>query len=97
MTVNGFEWVEDISVFDERFIKSYNEEIDKGFFLEVDVKNPEKLNNLHNDLPFLLEKMKIKKVQKLVAIFSDKIEYDIHIRNLKQAFNHGLVLERYIE
>ena len=67
------------------------------FFLEVDVKNPEKLNNVHNDLPFLLERMKIEKVEKLVAIFYDKIEYVIHIRNLKQALNHGLVLKRYIE
>ena len=43
---------------------------------------------------FLPERMKIEKVEKLVANLHDKTEYVIHIRNLKQAFNHGLVLKR---
>ena len=38
--------------------------------------------------------MKIKKVKKLVANFHDKTEYVIHIRNLKQSLNHGLVLKK---
>ena len=33
--VNDFKWAEDISEFDEIFIKSYNEESDEGCFLEV--------------------------------------------------------------
>ena len=37
--------------------------------------------------------MKIEKVEKLVANLYDKIEYIVHIRNLKQALNHGLVLK----
>ena len=40
------------------------------------------------------EKMEIEKVEKLVANFHDKKEYVIHIRNLKQALNHGLVLKK---
>ena len=59
LTTNGFEWVEDISEFDEGFTKSYNAENDERYFLQVDVKYPEKLHNLHNDLPFLPERMKI--------------------------------------
>ena len=43
---------------------------------------------------FLSERMKIEKVEKLVANLHDKIEYVIHIRNLKQALNHGLVLTK---
>ena len=35
--------------------------------------------------------MKIKKAEKLVANLHDKTEYVIHIRNLKQALNNGLV------
>ena len=31
-----FKWVEETSQFDEDFIKSYNEDIDKGYFLEDD-------------------------------------------------------------
>ena len=37
--------------------------------------------------------MKIEKV-KLKANLHDKTEYVIHIRNLKQALNHGLVLKK---
>ena len=36
--------------------------------------------------------MEIGKVGKLIANLHDKIEYVIHMRNLKQALNHGLVL-----
>ena len=38
--------------------------------------------------------MKIEKVEKLVAKLHNKTQYVIHIRNLKQALNHGLVLKR---
>ena len=63
-------------------------------FLEVDLQYLEKLHELNNDLPFLPERMKIEKVEKLVGNLHDKTEYVIHIRNLKQALNHGLVLEK---
>ena len=43
---------------------------------------------------FLLERTKIEKVEKLVANLHDKSEYVIHIKNLKQALNHRLVLKR---
>ena len=38
--VNGFKWVEDLSQFNEDFIKIYDENSDKGYFLEVDVEYP---------------------------------------------------------
>ena len=40
--------------------------------------------------------MEIEKFKKLVANLHDKnwIEYVIHMRNLKQASNHGLVLKK---
>ena len=38
--------------------------------------------------------MKTEKARKLVADLHDKTEYVIHIRNLKQALNHGLVLKK---
>ena len=94
LQVNKFEWIEEISQFNEDFIKKYNEESDEGYFLEVDVQYPEKLHELYNDLPFLPERMKIKKVKKLVTNLYDKNEYVIHIRNLKQALNHGLILKK---
>ena len=59
--------VEDISEFHEDFIESYNNDSDKGYFLEVDVQCPENLHKLHNDLLFLPKRMKIEKVEKFEA------------------------------
>ena len=42
LPVNHFKWIEDISEFDETFLKSYNDESDEGYILEVDVQCPEK-------------------------------------------------------
>ena len=71
LSVNDFKWVEDTSEFNEDFIKSYNAESDEGYFLKVDVKYPENLHNLHNDLPLLPERMKIEKVEKLLGNLHD--------------------------
>ena len=38
--------------------------------------------------------MKTEKVEKLALNLHDKGEYVIHIRNLKQALNHGLVFKK---
>ena len=93
LPVNNFEWIEDTSQFNEDFIKNYNKESDEGCFPEVDVQYLQKFHEPQNDLPLLPERMKIKKLEKLVASSQDKTEYVIHIRNLKQALNHGLVLK----
>ena len=77
--VNSFQWIQDISQLNEDFIKNYNEESDKGYFFEVDVQYIEKLHELHNDLPFLPEIMKIQKVEKLVANLYDKTKLYIYI------------------
>ena len=55
LPVDGFKWIEETSQFNEGSIESYNKEIDGSYFLEVDVQYPEKLDELHNDLPFLPE------------------------------------------
>ena len=39
---------------------------DKGYLLEVDAKYPRDLHDLHNDRPFMCERMKINGVEKLV-------------------------------
>ena len=39
-------------------------------------------------------KNKNRKSRKVVAYLHDKTEYVFHIRNLKQALNHGLLLEK---
>ena len=94
LPVNKFEWVEDNSQFNEDFLKNYNKQSDEGYFLEVDVQYPEKLHELHNDLPFLPERMKIEKAEKLVTNLHDETECVIHIRHLKQTLNHGFILKK---
>ena len=94
MPEDGFKWIENILQFNKDVIENYNEDSDEGYFLEVNVQYPENLHNLHNDLPFLPERMKIEKMEKLLANLNNKKEYVIHIKNLKQALNHGLVLTK---
>ena len=72
LSINDFKWVEDISIFHKTFIKSYNEESDEEYFLEVDIQCLENLHNFHKALPFLPERMKIKNVEKLVANLHNK-------------------------
>ena len=52
----------------------------KDIFFEVDVQCPKKLHEIHNDLPFLTERMKLEKVKKLVLIYMIKLNIyiDIH-------------------
>ena len=94
LPVNNFEWIEYTFQFNWDLVKNYNEKSDEGYFLEVYVQYLEKLYELHNDLPFLPERMKIEKFEKLVANLHDKSEYVIQIRNLKQTLNHRLVFKK---
>ena len=50
--------MEQLSEFGERFIKNYDENNDKTYILEVDVKYAKNLFNVHNDLTFLPERKK---------------------------------------
>lgn len=73
-----------------------NEKDAIGYILEVDIHTPSELHDLHNDHPFLAES-KIPpngKFKKLIADFAPKQKYKIHIRNLKQAIKHGLIVTK---
>ena len=95
LPVSGFKWEKDMSKFTEEFIKNYDEDSNKGYILEVDVKYPKKLHDLHSDLSFLPERMKVDKCKKLVCNLYDKENYVVHIRSLKQALNHRLILKTF--
>ena len=66
----------------------------RGYLLEVDVKYPKELHENHNELPFLAEKMKIKRVEKLVPNLKCKKRYMVHIKELDQTLKHGLRLKK---
>ena len=77
LPVNVFEWIKDTFKFNEDFIKNYNEESDEGYFVKVEVQCLEKLHELHNDLPFIAERMKIERVEKLITNLHDKTELNM--------------------
>ena len=46
----------DLSRFNENFVKNYNENSDVGYFLEVNIEYPKQLWSFHKDLSFLPER-----------------------------------------
>ena len=93
LPVNGFKCVEDLSQFNESFIKNYDGNSDKGYNLEVDVEYSKKLFNHHKDYSFLPERKKVKKFSKLICDVQDKENIADHIRVIKQALNNELILK----
>ena len=53
-------------------MKSYNDDSDEGYFIETDVHCLEELDEIHNNLHFLPERVKNEKVEKLAANLHDK-------------------------
>ena len=66
LPVDGFEWVEDLSVIDQNFIKNYDEDSDVGYLIEADVEYPKEFHTLQSDLPFLPERIEVNKCKKLI-------------------------------
>ena len=94
LPTRGFRWINCDSWDPVRLINMLSNDINHGYLLEVDVEYPRELHDLHNDIPFMCGKMKIGGVEKLIPNLYDKKNYVIHIRALKQAIDHGLVLSR---
>ena len=90
LPTDGFKWKKNVLKFHEDFVKNYGEDGDEGYIFKVDIEYTKNLHGLHIDLPFLPEKVKINKYSKLACNL-----YDVfHIRSLKQALNHGLILKK---
>ena len=66
--------------FKEGFIKTCDEDSDKGYILEADIEYPKNLHDLQTDLSILPERMKINKCDKLVCNLYDKNNYVVHLR-----------------
>ena len=80
--------------FNEDFIKNYNGNSDKAYIFEVDVEYPKNLLDFHSHLPFLSERMKINKCNKLVCNLYDRNNYVVYMRSLKYVLDRGLILKK---
>ena len=67
LPANDFKWVKqkELSKINEGFLKNYDENSNKGYFLEVDIDYLKELFNLHRYFPFLPESKKVNKVERL--------------------------------
>ena len=94
LSVDGFMWVEDTSQFNGDFIKTYNEKSDERYFLE--------LHDLYYNLPFLPERIKVKKVEKLhdnsnsTKIYLVKLNILFTYCGSRIYINNGLVLNKIL-
>ncbi len=62
--------------------------------LEVDLKYPKELHDLHNEYPLAPERLLVNKVEKLVPNLSDKTKYVLHHEDLKMYLEMGLELTK---
>ena len=81
----NFKWCDALEMFTSDFIKSYANDSDTGYLLEVDIVYPKELHESHRDLPFLA----IRK-EKLLTTLENKEKYVLHMATLKQALQQGL-------
>ena len=94
LPTGGFKWIKCGNVNPKSLVNKFAAEKNHGYLLEVDVSYPKELHDLHNDIPFMCTKMKVNGIEKLISNLYYKRKYIIHIRALKQALDHRLILEK---
>ena len=77
----GFKWLKNVDNFDAI---SISENSSVGYILEVDLKNPDELQKLHNDYPLPPEKLAIP--YDMLSDYCKKIadEYEIKVGDVKK-------------
>ena len=93
LPAHGFKWKNGEDFTTEK-IDELVKKKKRGYILEVDVEYPKELHENHNELPFLTDRMRIGRVEKLVPSLKDKKAYVVHNKALGQALNHGLKLKK---
>ena len=69
-------------------------DIQYRIFIEADVLYPERLYELHNDLRFLSDRMKIGKNEKSATKLHEREEYVFRIKNLKTSIKSRISFEK---
>ena len=68
LSVDGFKWRKYWFRFDEELVQNYDEDSNKGYILEIDVKYPKELQKLGSDLQLLPKKWRLISVENLYKI-----------------------------
>ena len=80
LPTKGFKWMTKEELQDwKKFLDCEGQ----GCILEVDLKYPEELYDLHNEYPLAPERLEINKVEKLIPNLNNKTSYVLHYKNLK--------------
>ena len=76
----GFEWLKNVDEFDMMLI---SEKGPAGYFLEVDLKDPDELHELHNDYPLAPEKIAVS--SDLLSNYCKKLadKYEMKVGDVK--------------
>lgn len=98
LPIDGFCWYNGDKDVDNilKVLEELNEKFDIGLALEVDVSYPKNLHDIHNNLPYLPEKIipPGSKIPKLAANLCSKRNYVVYYIALKQALKERFVLEK---
>ena len=89
LPTHEFEWM-----CEEELINWRNNACSSGCILEVDLKYPKEIHDLHNDYPLAPERLKIGGVEKLIPNLCDKKNYVVYHEALKQYESLGLKITK---
>ena len=53
LPVNGFKWENDLSIFNENFIKNYKGNSDVGYFLEADIEYSKQIKKIKKNMSYI--------------------------------------------
>lgn len=81
------EWLENFFLW---WMENFENWRDKACILEVDLKYPDHLHDLHNDYPLAPERVMVNRVRKLIPNLNNKEKYVVHHKNLKLYESIGL-------
>ena len=102
LPTGGFRWMNEKQI-NKIDLAKYKEDSDKGIILEVDLKYPEELHDLHNDYPLAVEKIKVtdnmlskycKNISDEYKISTGLVHKLIPLQNEFLAFCQGLEISR---
>lgn len=95
LPISDFEFLEGDEFLEiEKSFLDIPQDSEYGYIILADIEYPPELHDLHNDLPFCVESLKIGKVKKLVPNLFHKQNYCCHYLLLKQAVRFGLRLKK---